>query len=124
VQADHLDEVGAPERRIVGVVVADVRSAPTDAAPIIDRLPVAAPLAIQERQGEWLRISYDGWVAFRDTVDIAQLASRFPRDVRSPSHRGVLPRRAVSLGWHDGGWDRLFRIHTARLSFEWGGSRS
>jgi gamma-D-glutamyl-L-lysine dipeptidyl-peptidase len=77
-EADHLDEVGAPERRIVGVVVADVRSAPTDAAPIIDRLPVAAPLAIQERQGEWLRISYDGWVAFRDTVDIAQLASRFP----------------------------------------------
>jgi cell wall-associated NlpC family hydrolase len=78
VEADHLDEVGAPERRIVGVVVADVRSAPTDAAPIIDRLPVAAPIAIQERQGEWLRISYDGWVAFRDTVDIAQLAARFP----------------------------------------------
>ncbi len=71
VQADHLDEVGAPERRIVGVVVAEVRSAPTDAAPIIDRLPVAAPLAIQERQGGWIRISYDGWVAFRDTVDIA-----------------------------------------------------
>lgn len=78
VESEHLDEVGAPERRIVGVVVADVRSAPTDAAPIIDRLPVAAPLAIQERQGEWLRISHDGWVAFRDTVDIAQLASRFP----------------------------------------------
>jgi cell wall-associated NlpC family hydrolase len=77
--ADHLDEVAAPERRIVGVVVADVRSAPTDAAPIIDRLPVAAPLAIQERQGDWLRISYDGWIAFRDTVDIGQLASRFPR---------------------------------------------
>src|SRR5207249_2690665 len=56
----------------------DVRSAPTDAAPIIDRLPVAAPLAIQERQGDWLRISYDGWIAFRDTVDIAQLAARFP----------------------------------------------
>src|SRR5438132_565009 len=78
VQADHLDEVGAPERRIVGVVVADVRSAPTDAAPIIDRLPVAAPLAIPERPGDWIRLRYDGWVPFRDPVDLAQLASRFP----------------------------------------------
>src|SRR5581483_10185693 len=38
--ADVLDEVGPAERRIVGVVAADVRSAPTDAAPVIDRLPV------------------------------------------------------------------------------------
>jgi cell wall-associated NlpC family hydrolase len=78
-RAEHLDEVAAPERRIVGVTVADVRSAPTDAAPIIDRLPVGAPLAVQERQAQWLRVSYDGWVAFRDTVDVAQLPSRFPR---------------------------------------------
>jgi hypothetical protein len=77
--ADFLDEVGPVERRIVGVVAADVRSAPTDAAPVIDRLPVAAPLAIQERQGDWLRVSSDGWVAFRDTVDVAQLPNRFPR---------------------------------------------
>ncbi|HZP96937.1 MAG TPA: NlpC/P60 family protein [Candidatus Limnocylindria bacterium] len=76
--ADVLDEVGPAERRIVGVVAADVRSAPTDAAPVIDRLPVAAPLAIQERSGDWLRISVDGWIAFRDTVDIAQLPNRFP----------------------------------------------
>jgi len=80
-KVDHLDEVGAPERRIIGVVAADVRSAPTDAAPIIDRLPVGAPLAIQERQAQWLRVSYDGWVAFRDTVDVVQLPSRFPRPV-------------------------------------------
>jgi len=78
-RAEHLDEVAPPERRIVGVVAADVRSAPTDAAPVIDRLPVAAPLAIQERQAQWLRVSYDGWLAFRDTVDVAQLPSRFPR---------------------------------------------
>ena len=80
-RADHLDEIGQPERRIVGVVAADVRSAPTDAAPIIDRLPVAAPLAIQERQGDWLRVSYDAWVPLRDTVDVAQLPTRFPRPV-------------------------------------------
>ena len=79
VYADFLDEVGPVERRIVGVVAADVRSAPTDGAPVIDRLPVAAPLAIQERQGDWLRVSSDGWVAFRDTVDVAQLPNRFPR---------------------------------------------
>ncbi len=77
--ADFLDEVAPPERRIVGVVAADVRSAPTDAAPVIDRLPVAAPVAIQERQAAWLRISSDGWVAFRDTVDVSQLPNRFPR---------------------------------------------
>jgi len=72
--------VGAPaERRIVSVVAADVRSAPTDAAPVIDRLPVASPLAIQERSADWLRVSSDGWVAFRDTVDVAQLPNRFPR---------------------------------------------
>ncbi len=58
--AEHLDEVAPPERRIVSVVAADVRSAPTDAAPVIDRLPVASPLAIQERQGDWLRVSSDG----------------------------------------------------------------
>ena len=79
VYADFLDEVGPSERRIVGVVAADVRNAPTDAAPVIDRLPVASPLAIQERHGEWLRVSSDGWVAFRDTVDVAQLPNRFPR---------------------------------------------
>ena len=79
--AEVVDEVAPPERRIVGVVAADVRNAPTDAAPVIDRLPVAAPLAIQERQGEWLRISADGWIAFRDTVDVGQLPSRFPRPV-------------------------------------------
>src|SRR5439155_1643534 len=77
--SEHLDEVAAPERRIVGVVAADVRSAPTDGAPVIDRLPVGSPLAIQERQGEWMRVSADGWLAFRDTVDIAQLPNRFPR---------------------------------------------
>lgn len=77
--ADFLDEVSAAERRIVGVVAADVRSAPTEAAPVIDRLPIASPLAIQERSGEWLRISTDGWIAFRDTVDISQLPNRFPR---------------------------------------------
>lgn len=76
---DFLDEVGAVERRIVGVVAADVRSAPTPGAPVIDRLPVASPLAIQERQGDWLRVSSDGWVAFRDTVDVGQLPNRFPR---------------------------------------------
>lgn len=75
---EHLDEVAPAERRIVSVLAADVRSAPTDAAPIIDRLPVAAPLAIQERAGDWLRVSGDGWIAFRDTVDVAQLPSRFP----------------------------------------------
>ena len=74
-----LDEVGPIDRRIVSVVAADVRSAPTEAAPIIDRLPVAAPLAIQERSGEWLRVSADGWLALRDTVDVAQLPNRFPR---------------------------------------------
>ena len=78
IYADFLDEVAPAERRIVGVVAADVRNAPTGAAPVIDRLPVAAPLAIQERQGEWLRVSSDGWVAFRDTVDISQLPNRFP----------------------------------------------
>lgn len=76
---EFLDEVAPSERRIVGVVAADVRSAPTDGAPVVDRLPVAAPLAIQERQGEWLRVSNDGWVAFRDTVDVSQLPNRFPR---------------------------------------------
>ena len=79
--SEHLDEVAAPERRIVGVVAADVRNAPTEAAPVIDRLPVGAPLAIQERQSDWLRVSADGWLAFRDTVDIAQLPNRFPRPV-------------------------------------------
>jgi cell wall-associated NlpC family hydrolase len=77
--AEHLDEVAPPERRIVSVVAADVRSAPTDAAPVIDRLPVASPLAIQERQGDWLRVSSDGWTLFRDTVDVSQLPNRFPR---------------------------------------------
>jgi cell wall-associated NlpC family hydrolase len=77
--AEHLDEVAPPERRIVNVVAADVRSAPTDAAPVIDRLPVASPLAIQERQGDWLRVSSDGWTLFRDTVDVSQLPNRFPR---------------------------------------------
>ena len=77
--SEHIDEVGPPERRIVGVVAADVRNAPTDAAPVIDRLPVASPLAIQERQGDWLRVSSDGWLAFRDTVDVGQLPNRFPR---------------------------------------------
>jgi cell wall-associated NlpC family hydrolase len=77
--AEHLDEVGPAERRIVSVVAADVRNAPTEAAPVIDRLPVASPLAIQERQGDWLRVSSDGWLAFRDTVDVAQLPNRFPR---------------------------------------------
>jgi gamma-D-glutamyl-L-lysine dipeptidyl-peptidase len=76
---EHLDEVGPVDRRIVSVIAADVRSAPTDAAPIIDRLPIASPLAIQERSGDWLRVSADGWMAFRDTVDIAQLPNRFPR---------------------------------------------
>ncbi len=76
--AENLDEVAPPERRIVGVVAADVRNAPTDAAPVIDRLPVAAPIAIQERQGDWLRVSPDGWIAFRDTVDVSQLPNRFP----------------------------------------------
>lgn len=79
IYAEFLDEVGPVERRIVGVVAADVRSAPTDAAPVIDRLPVAAPLAIQERQGTWLRVSADGWLAIRDTVDVSQLPNRFPR---------------------------------------------
>ena len=74
-----LDEVGPIDRRIVSVVAADVRSAPTDAAPIIDKLPVASPLAIQERSGEWLRVSADGWLALRDTVDVALLPNRFPR---------------------------------------------
>lgn len=77
--SENLDEVGPPERRIVGVLAADVRSAPTSAAPVIDRLPVAAPLAVQERTGEWLRISADGWLALRDTVDVGQLPNRFPR---------------------------------------------
>ena len=77
--AEHIDEVGPQDRRIVGVVAADVRNAPTDAAPVIDRLPVASPLAIQERAGEWLRVSGDGWLAFRDTVDVSQLPNRFPR---------------------------------------------
>ena len=79
VWAEHIDEVGPSERRIVGVVAADVRNAPTEAAPVIDRLPVASPLAIQEREGDWLRVSGDGWVAFRDTVDVGQLPNRFPR---------------------------------------------
>jgi cell wall-associated NlpC family hydrolase len=79
--SEHLDEVGPPERRIVSVVAADVRSAPTEAAPVIDRLPVASPLAIQERQGDWLRVSSDGWTLFRDTVDVSQLPNRFPRPV-------------------------------------------
>ena len=77
--SEHLDEVGPSERRIVSVVAADVRNAPTDAAPVIDRLPVASPLAIQERAGDWLRVSSDGWIAYRDTVDVAQLPNRFPR---------------------------------------------
>jgi hypothetical protein len=77
--SENIDEVGPVERRIVGVVAADVRNAPTDAAPVIDRLPVAAPLAIQEREGDWLRVSGDGWLAFRDTVDVGQLPNRFPR---------------------------------------------
>ncbi|HKW78492.1 MAG TPA: C40 family peptidase [Candidatus Limnocylindria bacterium] len=77
--SEHIDEVAPPERRIVGVVAADVRNAPTEAAPVIDRLPVASPLAIQERHGEWLRVSPDGWLAFRETVDVGQLANRFPR---------------------------------------------
>jgi len=77
--SENIDEVAPAERRIVGVVAADVRSAPTEAAPIIDRLPVAAPLAIQERAGDWLRVSDDGWLAFRDTVDVSQLPNRFPR---------------------------------------------
>ncbi len=76
---EHVDEVAPPERRIVGVVAADVRSAPTDAAPVIDRLPVASPVAIQERQSDWLRVSSDGWIALRDTVDVSQLPNRFPR---------------------------------------------
>ena len=79
IHEEHLDEVAPVERRIVSVVASDVRSAPTDAAPVIDRLPVASPLAIQERSGDWLRVSSDGWVAFRDTVDVAQLPNRFPR---------------------------------------------
>ncbi len=75
---EHVDEVAPPERRIVGVVAADVRSAPTEAAPVVDRLPVASPLAVQERQREWLRVSSDGWLALRDTVDVSQLPNRFP----------------------------------------------
>lgn len=81
IHEEHLDEVAPVDRRIVSVVAADVRNAPTEAAPVIDRLPVAAPLAIQERSGDWLRVSSDGWVAFRDTVDVAQLPNRFPRPV-------------------------------------------
>src|SRR3954463_7342101 len=79
--SEHIDEVGPVERRIVGVVAADVRNAPTDAAPVIDRLPVAAPLAIQEREGDWLRVSGDGWVAFRTPSTSASfpIAFRVPR---------------------------------------------
>ena len=79
INEEHLDEVAPVDRRIVSVVAADVRNAPTDAAPVVDRLPVASPLAIQERSGDWLRVSSDGWVAFRDTVDVALLPNRFPR---------------------------------------------
>ncbi len=79
VDAEHVDEVAPPERRIVGVVAADVRSAPTDGAPVVDRLPVGVPLAIQDRDGDWLRIAADAWVARRDTVDVSQLPLRFPR---------------------------------------------
>ena len=79
VNGDHIDEVAPVERRIVGVVAADVRSAPVDGAPLVDRLPVGAPVAIQERQGEWLRVSADAWLALRDTVDVSQLPLRFPR---------------------------------------------
>ena len=89
---------GHPERLLVAVLLADVRNAPRQDAPVIARLPVgtgvpAIAANMEQPDGTLRRVPYDhpegwrethldrwrtGYVALSDLVDVRQLPHRYP----------------------------------------------
>lgn len=74
-------DLGDHERRddrLVAVPLAAVRSAPDDAADMVDELPAGVSLGSVGREGVWSLIGLDRWIRTDQTIDAAMIPERYP----------------------------------------------